>query len=63
MNGLEDFPLACPYCGESQWVRVDLSVEGDRFIEDCQICCRPMVLRLSREAGEWSLQVAREDDA
>ncbi len=62
MNGLEDFELACPYCGEPQALRVDLEMAGDTFIEDCRVCCRPMVLRLVGEGGGWRLEVRREDD-
>jgi len=34
--------VQCPYCGERLETRVDLS-EGERsYIEDCQVCCRPI---------------------
>ena len=32
----------CPYCGERLETRVDVT-EGERtYIEDCQVCCRPI---------------------
>lgn len=35
----------CPYCGEQSVTEVDLSAGmTQRYIEDCQVCCRPMML-------------------
>jgi hypothetical protein len=36
--------VVCPYCGESIDVLVDDSVPDQRYVEDCQVCCRPIVL-------------------
>jgi hypothetical protein len=34
--------VQCPYCGERLETRVDVT-EGERaYIEDCQVCCRPI---------------------
>lgn len=38
-------PVRCPYCGERIFMEVD-ETEGDsvpEFIEDCEVCCRPIV--------------------
>lgn len=32
----------CPYCGESIKVIIDCSVQQQHYIEDCQVCCRPI---------------------
>ena len=34
--------LQCPYCGENIEVLVDCSVGHQNYIEDCQVCCRPI---------------------
>jgi hypothetical protein len=34
--------LACPYCGETISMLVDPSVERQRYVEDCEMCCRPI---------------------
>jgi len=34
----------CPYCGERYETAVDLSGGSFSYIEDCQICCRPIEL-------------------
>ena len=36
--------IDCPFCGEKLTVLIDLSVESQSYIEDCQVCCRPMQL-------------------
>ena len=36
--------IDCPFCGENLTVLIDLSMESQSYIEDCQICCRPMQL-------------------
>lgn len=37
----------CPYCGEPIQLLVDWSVERQEYIEDCEVCCRPMVVETS----------------
>lgn len=32
----------CPYCGEEVETTVDLSGGDQEYIEDCQVCCRPI---------------------
>lgn len=34
--------INCPFCGESISVLLDLSAGGQSYIEDCQVCCRPI---------------------
>ena len=39
--------ISCPYCGEQISILVDASVPEQRYVEDCQVCCRPIVLDVS----------------
>ncbi len=32
----------CPFCGEPISVVVDSSAGSQTYIEDCEVCCRPM---------------------
>jgi len=32
----------CPYCWESISMLVDTSVSSQTYIEDCEVCCRPI---------------------
>mgnify|MGYP002476520477 CR=1 FL=1 len=55
--------ISCPYCGESQSTLVDPENIGVSYVEDCQVCCQPMVV-LPQDAGEGmvDLVVMREDE-
>lgn len=44
--------VQCPYCGEEIEVVVDGSVDHQQYVEDCSVCCRPIVLTVSAEDGE-----------
>jgi hypothetical protein len=43
MQGLQEKTVSCPYCGESIEVLLDPSVPNQNYIEDCQVCCRPII--------------------
>ena len=47
MNDLAENFVACPYCGERISVLVDTSVMQQRYVEDCEVCCRPIVFEVS----------------
>ena len=38
----ESVETYCPSCGESIQLLVDCSIPEQEYIEDCQICCRPI---------------------
>jgi hypothetical protein len=42
MNEMEEQTVQCPYCGEMLTVLVDCSVSHQQYIEDCEVCCRPI---------------------
>jgi|SRR6185437_2470018 len=45
----EEFvPVLCPYCGERLETRVDLTTDEQSYIEDCQVCCRPIEFGIER---------------
>ena len=39
--------VQCPYCGERLEIIVDWSVRMQEYIEDCQVCCQPMMLKVT----------------
>jgi hypothetical protein len=47
MPEISEHTISCPYCGESISVLVDDSVAEQNYVEDCQVCCRPIVLDVS----------------
>ena len=45
--------VQCPYCWESIEIMVDCSVAAQEYVEDCSVCCKPIV---------FNVLVADEDD-
>ncbi len=45
--------IACPYCGEWITLALDLTGGDQHYIEDCQVCCKPISVRVRwDEEGE-----------
>ena len=59
-NGMDDTALlTCPYCFEAVEVYIDPQSEGE-LIRDCDVCCRPWSLQVSRGAdGELFVRATR----
>lgn len=55
--------IQCPWCGERLETHVDLTAGAASYIEDCQVCCRPMQLSLELEdnGALRAVQVQRLD--
>jgi hypothetical protein len=63
VRSLSEQPINCPYCGEPISVVVDHSIGEQEYIEDCQVCCRPLVLNISiDEDGEASVIARYENE-
>lgn len=59
--GSDIVEVYCPYCGEIIEIILDLSVEHQEYVEDCSVCCRPIIMTVS--AGEEGINVtARHED-
>jgi transcription elongation factor Elf1 len=54
--------FTCPYCGEVITVVIDLSVRRQSYIEDCEVCCRPIEIGYSVEHDEIASFSARTLD-
>ncbi len=44
--------ITCPFCGQSFELVIDTSVESQRFVTDCEVCCRPFEVTAECEDGE-----------
>jgi len=49
---MEEQSVQCPFCGQSFEISIDTSLATQRFVTDCEICCRPMEIRAECESGE-----------
>ncbi|MGD8276190.1 MAG: CPXCG motif-containing cysteine-rich protein [Thiohalocapsa sp.] len=55
----------CPWCGESIELTVDCSYGGYEAVEDCPVCCAPMIVTVEIAAGSIEsplVTVQREND-
>jgi Cysteine-rich CPXCG len=52
--------VTCPYCGEEIEIYVELDVRGS-YVQDCEVCCNPWVVRVSRDEGQLSVELGRAD--
>jgi len=48
---IDEVNVACPYCGETITLVVDLSVPEQVYIEDCFVCCRPIRVTCRADDG------------
>ena len=63
MPELSEEAISCPYCGETISVLVDDSLPEQSYVEDCQVCCRPIVLDVSVDAaGDIAVQARTENE-
>ncbi|WP_237057319.1 CPXCG motif-containing cysteine-rich protein [Microbulbifer sediminum] len=64
MEALQEYEASCPYCGEPITLLMDLSAGSQSYIEDCQVCCRPISISMAVEPdGTFSVSLRDEDSA
>jgi len=64
LNQLTEQLIDCPYCGETIEVLIDSSDAGQQYIEDCQVCCKPINFLVNESVnGEIRVNVYSEDEA
>jgi cysteine-rich CPXCG protein len=60
MKTEETHVVTCPYCGEAIEIYVELDVRGS-YIQDCEVCCNPWTVRVSRDGEELYVDIGRAD--
>jgi transcription elongation factor Elf1 len=51
--------FTCPYCGEEISMVLDLSVRRQTYIEDCEVCCKPIEVTFTVEDEELGVFYAK----
>lgn len=60
---LDTRQIDCPYCGEPIEILLDPSISDQHYIEDCQVCCRPITLHVTVDAaGVAQVRANAEND-
>ncbi len=60
---LPSVDIQCPYCGEWIALLVDDSAGDQQYIEDCQVCCRPIDIAVTIDAdGVPTVVASGEND-
>ena len=49
MSDLDRAQVQCPYCGEQIDIQLDVISGDEEYVEDCAVCCRPIVIRVERD--------------
>jgi transcription elongation factor Elf1 len=47
----EEHFFDCPYCWEQISVLLDLSIDTQTYIEDCEVCCNPISITYESNDG------------
>lgn len=62
MNALEAKTIQCPYCWESFETTIDCSVSSQEYVEDCEVCCQPILMKATvSPRGVPEIEVSREN--
>ena len=57
---MDEFIVTCPYCGEALEIQVEEDVRGT-FVQDCEVCCNPWLVRVARTGDGTDVSIARAD--
>ena len=59
---LAEARVTCPWCWQTNHLTVDCSAGDAELVEDCTVCCRPMVLQtcIASDGDLAEVRVSRE---
>lgn len=58
----ESIETVCPYCGQAIEVEVEPSDQPIQYVEDCTVCCRPILFTVTYSEEGSRVEVKREND-
>ncbi|OGQ04815.1 MAG: hypothetical protein A2W61_03895 [Deltaproteobacteria bacterium RIFCSPLOWO2_01_44_7] len=57
----EEITIACPYCGESIVIEPEPADEVVEYVEDCHVCCRPILITVHYSEAGSRVDAKREN--
>ncbi|HET6432941.1 CPXCG motif-containing cysteine-rich protein [Dyella sp.] len=61
---LDAVMIHCPYCGEPIEILIEPAEDSQSYVEDCQVCCRPIQVAVQVDPdGSVSVSAGSQDDA
>jgi hypothetical protein len=55
--------IQCPYCWEQIEILIDPAEAEQDYIEDCQVCCRPIHFRIHLDGkGDPEIEALHENE-
>jgi hypothetical protein len=58
----EEIPISCPYCGEPMIIEPEPYDETIEYVQDCHVCCRPIVITVNYSPDGSSVGARRENE-
>ena len=52
MDPIHEHAFQRPHCWQTITMLLDLSVEQQTYVEDCEVCCRPIEITVRAQDGE-----------
>ena len=62
MIALDSRKARCPNCGKTIELIIDCSIEQQEYIEDCQVCCRPILINVQIHRKDFDVSVRNPDE-
>ena len=55
--------IQCPYCCQVIDIIIDSTITQQEYVEDCHVCCRPIILRIHADRDQnVSIDAYRENE-
>ncbi len=54
--------IHCPYCDEVITLFIDPSIAEQSYVEDCQVCCQPIILDVVIDESDAVEVYARQEN-
>ena len=63
LDALIETRVQCPYCWERFTLLIDTSVASQEYVEDCEVCCRPIDFSIEiDDSNELNVQARSQDE-